>query len=480
METKLVVILHADVVGSTALVQIDERVAHERIQDAFLRLSESISNYRGSTHEVRGDALVAEFDRGSDAISAALDFQAANRRHNRGLVGEIRPELRVGIAMGEVIIADNTLTGAGVVLAQRLEQLAADGGVVVQGAVYEATPRRLPFDYEFLGEQTLKGFDELVRAYSVGLKAGESIPVPESARQFDSRRAPGSPPLELPSKPSIAILPFENLSADPEQEYFSDGIAEDVITALSRFHDLFVIARNSSFVYRGRSVDVREVGRELGVQYVVEGSVRRSGPRVRLSVQLIEAATGNHIWAERFDRSLEDVFAVQDEVTERVAAAVGRSVNVFEGTRAVERRPQELGGWELLARAEWHVNRTSQDSLSRARALCLEAIERFPDYPSGYSLLARVYCLQSLYGVAEGSVDDAARVARQAIALDPNDERAHIYLARVLMVQGRHDEALLEAEAALSINPNYAHGIGFAGCIEAISGRSSYGARWNI
>ena len=285
----------------------------------------------------------------------------------------------------------------------------------------------------------------------------------------------GSPPLELPSKPSIAILPFENLSADPEQEYFSDGIAEDVITALSRFHDLFVIARNSSFVYRGRSVDVREVGRELGVQYVVEGSVRRSGPRVRLSVQLIEAATGNHIWAERFDRSLEDVFAVQDEVTERVAAAVGRSVNVFEGTRAVERRPQELGGWELLARAEWHVNRTSQDSLSRARALCLEAIERFPDYPSGYSLLACVYCLQSLYGVAEGSVDDAARVARQAIALDPNDERAHIYLARVLMVQGRHDEALLEAEAALSINPNYAHGIGFAGCIEAISGRSSYG-----
>ena len=333
---KLAVLLHADVVGSTELVQRDESVAHERIQDSFRRFSETIKAYGGITQEIRGDALVAEFARASDAVTAAIAFQIENTGSNAQLEDDIQPQLRIGISLGEVIVADNTITGAGVVLAQRLEQLAAPGGVVVQGSVSETVPRRLPFDFDSLGEQSLKGFDQPVRAFIVRGKPDAVIPGPElpiadtgpgdvAADNFEER-----PSLEFSDKPSIAVLPFDNMSGDPEQEYFADGIAEDVITALSRFHDLLVIARNSSFTYRGMSADVRQVGRELDVLYVLEGSVRVVGNRVRITAQLVEALTGNHIWAERFDRSLEDVFEVQDEITALVAATVGQQVHVAE------------------------------------------------------------------------------------------------------------------------------------------------------
>ncbi len=226
---KLAVILHADVVGSTALVQRDEALAHERIQDVFHRFSGTIESYNGHPLELRGDALVAEFNRASDAVQASLAFQAENTRFNATLEDEVQPTLRVGISLGEVVIADNTITGEGIVLAQRLEQLASAGGVCIQGAVYEAVPGRLPFDYESLGEQELKGFSEPVRAYAVSLKPGGAIPEPEAAARLDTLA------LDLPNKPSIVVLPFTNMSGDREQEYFSDGISEDLTTALSRF-----------------------------------------------------------------------------------------------------------------------------------------------------------------------------------------------------------------------------------------------------
>ena len=300
LSRKLAVILHADVVGSTSLVQQDETLAHKRIQATFHQFSETISSYGGVTHELRGDALVAEFDRASDAVPAALAFQILNGEFNARLNDDIQPQLRIGISLGEVIIADNTITGAGVVLAQRLEQLADSGGIVVQGAVSETVPTRMPFDFESLGEQKLKGFELPVRAFAVSLKSGESVPLPEpNANKLDktvplNESSVQSVTTEI-GKPSIAVLPFNNMSGDEEQEYFSDGMTEDMITELSRFHDLFVIARHSSFAFKNQAFDIVDIGNKLGVQYLVEGSVRKSSGHVRITAQLIEVATGSGI-----------------------------------------------------------------------------------------------------------------------------------------------------------------------------------------
>ena len=279
---KLVVIVHADVVGSTALVQTHESLAHERIRDAFNRLSSTYSSCSGTTREVRGDALVVEFSRASDTVCAALVLQAANIDHNAGLDDEIRAAIRIGISLGEAVIADSAVTGAGVILAQRLEQLASLGGVVVQGAVSETVPSRLPFAYESLGEHQLKGFEKPVRAFVATLEAGAQVPKPEcgvsstgaSGRADHAQQRSGT--LEIPEKPSVAVLPFANMNQDSDQEYFSDGITEDIFTELQRFHDLFVIARNSSFTYKGKPVKVQDIAADLGVRYVVEGSVRSS------------------------------------------------------------------------------------------------------------------------------------------------------------------------------------------------------------
>ena len=308
LSRKLAVILHADVVGSTALVQKNETLAHERIQSAFENFSEIIKAYGGIAREIRGDALVAEFDRASDAVAAALAFQIINGEFNSTLIDDIQPQLRIGISLGEVIIADNTITGAGVVLAQRLEQLAEPGGAVVQGSVSETVPSRMPFEFEGLGEQMVKGFDQPVRAFIATLKSGEKPPAPDEMVSA-SEATPSGP--QIPDEPSIAVLPFTNMSNDPEQEYFSDGITEDIITALSKISSMLVIARNSTFIYKGKAVDVKQVGRDQGVRYVLEGGVRKAGNRVRITAQLIDTTTGQHRWAERYDRNMEDIFAVQ-------------------------------------------------------------------------------------------------------------------------------------------------------------------------
>ena len=262
---KLAVILHADVIGSTVLVQRDESLAHSRIVDAFKCFSKTIETHGGIAHEIRGDALLAEFSRASDAVTAAMDFQKNHTDDLEKLEDGIRAEMRVGIAMGEVVIGDNTMTGAGVVMAQRLEQLAKAGGVVIQGAAYETLPKRLPFQFHNLGEQQLKGFEETVRAYRVITDNDEGAVTKEAYVNKKSSSSLAS------DKPSIVVLPFKNMSGDPEQAYFSDGITEDIITELSRFRTLFVIARNSSFRFKGENVDIKEISEKLGVQYVVEG-----------------------------------------------------------------------------------------------------------------------------------------------------------------------------------------------------------------
>jgi len=474
--SNLAVILHADVVGSTALVHKDERVAHERIQNSFRRLSETITAYGGVTHEVRGDALVAVFGRASDGVSATLAFQVANTEQNAVLTDDIRAEIRVGIALGEVVVADNTVTGPGVVLAQRIEQLAEPGGLCISAAIHEAVPRRLPVEIKSLGDQSVKGFDEPVRVYSVSLRAGEKVPEPVNDVYSDDSEAKSSAPmLTLPDKPSIAVLPFNNLSGDPEQEYFADGMTEDIIAGLSRFRSLFVTARNSSFAYKGRSSDVRAVARDLGVRYVLEGSVRRGGERIRITGQLIDAETGHHLWAERYDRELEDIFAVQDEVTEAIVAAIAPEIGDVERERAQRKPPGNLDAWGLHQHGLAAFYSSTEEGLRSA----IEQFDRVnqidPAFAPAFAMAAEARCRYVLHFVPDDRgeyLNQAREKAFKAITLDPRDPMCLRNDGRVHSLLGHHDVAISKVEEAIALNPNDALSHHFLGAVLCSAGRA--------
>lgn len=459
---KLVVILHADVVSSTGLVQRNESVAHERIRDAFRRFSATIESYGGIAHEIRGDALVAEFARASDAVSAALVFQAANAAHNSGLTGDIRPEIRVGSSLGEVIIADGTITGAGVVLAQRLEQLAQPGGVVVQGAVAETVPTRMPFEFEDLGAQELKGFDQPVRASNVYLRAGETVPSPECEGMpgVDSHpieETASHPAFDLPDKPSIAVLPFNNMSGDPEQEYFADGLTEDIITEISKIDALFVISRNSTFTYKGKATKTQDICHDLGVRHVVEGSVRKAGERVRVTAQLIDGQSSGHIWAERFDRALVDIFAVQDEITEQIVRAL--EVNLVDNARARLTRVETVvpEAYDCFLRGREQFRLFSKDGNVAAHQLFERAIGLNPNYAAAYAGLA-LTCLHEWFLGSREALDRGFQLALRANALDPSLPLVYEALGNVYLFKKHHDAALDAARRWVALEPNNADG----------------------
>ncbi len=482
---KLAVIVHADVVGSTALVQKNEALAHERIQESFRRLSKTIESYGGTAHEIRGDALVAEFGRVSDAVCAAVAFQRKNSDFNTTLEDDIQPSLRLGIAMGEVVISDNTITGEGVVLAQRLEQIAEPGGVCIQGAAYETVPKRLPFDYETLGEHTLKGFEEPVRAYGITLKDGEAVPVPELASQS------GKQALELPDKPSIAVLPFTNMSGDLEQDYFCDGITEDITTALSRISDIFVIARNSSFVYKNKPKRVADVASDLGVRYILEGSVRKAGNRVRITSQLIDAITEHHLWAESYDRDLDDIFAIQDEITHEVIVALQVKLATGDVARQWAAGTQNREAWEHMISGREHYYGFTSESIAEARHQFERALEIDPDYGTAIMWLGWTYWYdarfgytrntqsslelaerqvaklkssehgQSIVGTLQGSIhlikgehEEAVRAARLAVEF-PHGPGDRVHLGIILMYAGQPAEAIKEIGSAIRLNPHH-------------------------
>ncbi len=468
---KLAVLLHADVISSTALVQINETVAHARFQDVFRRFSETITGHNGTTHEIRGDALVAEFSKASDAVSAALEYQAANHEHNAGLDDEIRPELRIGVAMGEVVVADNTVTGEGIVLAQRLEQLAAPGGTCVQGAAYETIPKRLPFKYENLGEQKLKGFSEPVRIYAVSLKPGGVIPESQTAVQPETS-APN-----LPEKPSIAILPFDNMSGDPEQEYFSDGITEDITTALSHFSDLFVIARNSSFSYKGKAVDTRLIATELGVRYLLEGSVRRSGNRIRINGQLINAVNGSHIWAERFDGDLDDIFELQDEITRKIVGSIAPQIELAEVERGRGLQPADLSSYELSLKAKSRAYDAFRigdaDTLQTAIDNANQALALDNRNTHALWILGVAYLDQYLYQWGEdpaGAVNRAMQVAENLININSSNAAGYMIRANSNIFRHEFDLAQADYDRGLALNPNASIHLFYAAWGESLAG----------
>ena len=471
LSRKLAVLLHADVVGSTSLVQRNETLAHERIQDTFRRFSETISNYGGVALEIRGDALIAEFAKVSDAVSASLDYQAANTTLNKQLSDDILPALRIGIAMGEVVVADNTVTGEGIVLAQRLEQLAKPGSVCIQGAAYDTLPKRLPFEYENLGERQVKGFDEPVRVYSVSLESGSTLPEPQTVAQPEK----SSP--NLPEKPSIAILPFTNMSGDAEQEYFSDGITEDITTALSYFTDLFVIARNSAFSYKGQSVDARQIARELGVRYLLEGSVRRLGNRIRINSQLINAITGGHIWAERFDGNLDDIFELQDEITQKIVASIAPQIELAEVDRSRDTMPNSLSSYELSLKAKSQVydalRAGNAGKIQQAIDTAHEVLKLDARNTHALWVLGIAQIAQYLYhwgSDPSGARDRALQATGSLIQADPSNADGHGLSGMVRIYRREFDQAIADFTRALSLNPNAAINLIFAAEGEALAG----------
>jgi adenylate cyclase len=461
---KLAVLLHADVIGSTALVQLNETVAHKRIQNAFNRFSQAITRHSGTTREIRGDALVAEFSKASDAVIAALEFQSDNSTHNKEISDEIRPELRVGIALGEVVVADDTVTGEGIVLAQRLEQLAESGGICIQGAAYETIPKRLPFEFENLGKRELKGFDEPVRVYAV------------KQRSQVQTHQKGSAP-DVADKPSIAVLPFNNMSGDPEQEYFSDGITEDIITELSRFSILYVVARHSSFAFKVEKVDIKEVAEKLGVHYVVEGSVRRAGNRARITAQLIDAETGNHIWGERYDRELDDIFAVQDEVTRAIVATIAAQLGKTVSENAARKTTTSIKSYEYLLQANRQYYRFNPDDNIAAARLYQQAIERDPRFSRAYAGLANTYTTDYFLGWlrTKNALQNGLENAQKALELDSNDALARIILAWALIGNSQWEEAEIELDRVLALKPGDADILAEAGNGFASVGRHEVG-----
>jgi adenylate cyclase len=496
LSRKLTVILHADVVGSTRLVQQNETLAHERIQAAFHHFSASISTYGGITRELRGDALLAEFDRASDAVASALAFQELNTKVNATLDDAIRPLLRIGISLGEVIIADNTITGAGVVLAQRLEQLAAPGGLVVLGSVADTVPTRLPFDFKSLGEQKLKGFDQPVRAFTVSLRPGEDLLEPEADAapqtedlidiQVPSKLSPESyealtgERLVLPDKPSIAVLPFHNMSCDPEQEYFADGMSEDLITALSRVHDLVVIARNSTFVYKERAVDVRQVGSDLAVSHVLEGSIRKAGDRLRITAQLVETQSGDHIWAEHYDRKIDDIFAIQDEITQNIVIELSVKLVTGKITRLMATGTRNIEAWELTRRSGYLLISQVRDNLMLAKQLLGRALALDENYSAAWENLGWAYYEESSrkWGPdPEALMQKAFEAAHKALSADPDYPGSYSLLGHIYMTRGDKTQAISMSEKALELAPGDPYRMALLADILIDTGRVNEGIR---
>ncbi len=503
---KLAVILHADIVGSTLLVQQDEQKAHARIQDSFQRFGKTISNYHGQVRELRGDALLGEFERASDAISAALSFQSEQFDHNQKLDDNVCPQLRIGIALGEVVIADDTITGAGVVLAQRLEQLAEPGGLCITPAIREALPQRLPFKLKNLGPQLLKGFDDPVEVYRVDLAPGTSVPPPEPRRS--DRSAAGSPRRGIAmaavalaviavaaigvlnwqsnepdrpetrisiseDKPSIAVLPFDNMSGDPEQEYFADGITEDLTTDLSRISGLFVIARNSSFSYKGRAVDVRTVSNELGVRYVLEGSVRRSGDQIRINAQLADGSNGVQLWAERFDGTLADVFALQDHVNRSIVAALEVKLTLDDKQALEKVETDNPEAYDLLLLGLEQVHLRTRESNIEARKLFKQAAIVDPGYARAYANISMTHGNDALFNWTIDRADSirlGLEFADKAIAIDNSLVQGHQTRSVINLLKREHQIALEEAKKTIRLYPDYVDGQATLAFIQSYSG----------
>ena len=457
IERRLAAILAADVAGYSRLMSVDEEGTLAALKAVRQSLVDpKVAEHRGRIVKTTGDGALVEFASAVDAARCAIDIQRAMAGRNADVPEDRRIEFRIGINVGDIIIDAGDIYGDGVNIAARIEAQATPGGICLSDNAYRQIKGKLALDVSDMGEQQLKNIPQPVRLYSVRLDAPAARPA-----------------LALPDRPSIAVLPFQNMSGDPEQEYFADGIVEEIITGLSRLKWLFVIARNSSFTYKGRAVDVRQVGRELGVRYVLEGSVRKGGQRVRITVQLVEAATGSHLWADRYDGGLDDVFDLQDRITLDVVRAIEPSVQRAEVERARHKRPESLDAYDHFLRALPHAWANSLAEAPKALEHLEAALRIDPDYATAHAYAA--HCLLVLF--ARQTRDPAERAsaiqhARAALAGSTDDPTALAFAGFVLAILDR-DYATAQAalNRALAVNPDSSLALGYFALLHAIVGR---------
>jgi TolB-like protein len=455
---RLAAILAADVAGYSRLMGADEEGTLERLKALRRELVDpKIAEHHGRIVKTTGDGLLVEFASVVDAVRCAVEVQRAMPVRDAGAAADNRIELRIGINLGDIILDDGDIFGDGVNIAARLEALAEPGGICLGGSAHEQVRDKLDLAFEDMGEQQVKNIARPVRVYRVRLGEAAS---PAAA-------------LALPDKPSIAVLPFQNMSGDPEQEYFVDGMVEEIITALSRIRWLFVIAHNSSFTYKGQAVDVKQVGRELGVRYVLEGSVRKAGQRVRITGQLIDATTGTHLWADRFDGSLEDIFDLQDKVATSVAGVIEPALQAAETTRSANRSTADLTAYDLFMRA--YAMFWSSARVPQALRLLEQAIARDPRY--GLALAWAAICCYRLLQDGRSSDPEAERrkgidFAWRALDVAGDDPNILANAADALSYYGEDSDALMAlVDRALALNPNYARGWHVSGVVRAQAGQ---------
>ena len=460
---KLSAILSADVKGYSLLMGDDELATVRTLEAYREMIAEVIKNYGGRVVDSPGDNLLAEFTSVVDAVESAVEIQNELKSKNVKLPEDRRMEFRIGINLGDVIEEGERIYGDGVNIAARIEGLAEGGGICISRNVYDQVKNKLKLGYEYLGEHKVKNIEGPVRAYKILVESNLDV----------SKKREG---LEVPERPSIAVLPFDNISGDPEQEYFSDGMTEEIITALSKVPKMFVIARNSTFTYKNKPVKIQQVGEELGVKYVLEGSVRKAGTRVRITAQLVDAQTGHHLWAERYDRELKDIFALQDEITYKILTALQVTLAEGEQARVWATRTDNLDAFLKYLQARRYFGLFTKEGYVFARQLAQEAISLDKKYSDPYVLIAWSHWSDGRFGWSESrpeSFKQAYLAAQKAQALDDAHPGVHILLGGLHLYQRQFDEAIAEGQRALALGPNdaeihavMAHILRFAGRFE--------------
>lgn len=451
-ERRLVAVLAADMVGFSRLMEVDEAGTLARLKTHRVELIDpAIAKNRGRIIKTTGDGMLAEFSSVVDAVLCAAEVQRRMARRNADVPPPRWIQFRIGINLGDVIVDQNDIFGDGVNVAARLETLAEPGGICVSGAVRDQVGDRLDgVQFDDLGEQSVKNIARPIRVFRIRLAEGPaSLPDGSNLALTVS---------SVSKKPSIAVLPFANMSGDPEQEFFADGLTEDIITELSRFHDLLVISRNSTFVYKGKAVKVQDIGREFGVDYVIEGSVRKAGERVRVTVQLIDAETDRHIWAERYDRELRDIFAIQDEMTRAIVATLPGRVEAATHDRTKRKPTDNMPAYECVLAAKLLHHRSTRDDNARAQTLLNRALAMDPNYAHAHAWKACVLGQCWIYGWCadrEATFEQVASELEIALALDDNDADVHRILAALNLTRHDYEKATYHQERALALNPNY-------------------------
>ena len=455
VERRLTAILAADVASYSRLMGADEEGTLAQLKShRTVLIDPKIGEHRGRIVKTTGDGMLVEFASVVDAVRCAVDIQRGMVDRNAEEPQDKRIEFRMGINVGDIIIDGGDIFGDGVNVAARLEGIADPGGICVSARVQEDAVGRLEIGFEDMGERTLKNIARPMRLYRIILDSSKTN---ATATQRDTV---GVILPRFGDRPAFAVLPFNNMSGDSEQEYFADGISEDLITSIASWCRFPVIARNSSFAYKGRSIDIKQVGQELGARYVLEGSVRRSGNRVRITAQLIDATSGHHVWAEHYDREIGDIFSIQDEITASIAAAVEPELHEMEERRAVRATTTNLAAYDLVQRGNWHFNKFTPTNTEEALRLYATAIEADPHYAPAYASTAytKYWAAQMRWTKdSDATLQSAHEFARQAVALDDKDARAHTYLGQVSLWLRRHDEAISEARRAIELNPSLAH-----------------------